>query len=371
VTAAIHIPAVPPPLRTIAEKVHAGVRLDEAESVEVFRSRDLLALGALANVVRERLHGDRTFYNRNFHLNATNVCEASCRFCAFARLEEGMPEAKTFTVPEAVEFVKSQLGNGPTEVHIVNGLHPGLPFSYYEELLRAIKETAPRLHIKGFTAVEIHYYAEKYGMTYEQVLAAFRTAGLGSMPGGGAEIFAARVRRKICKDKADAGQWLEVHRVAHRMGIRSNCTMLYGTVETPEERADHVLRLRALQDETSGFQAFIPLAFHRENSPLQGLPEPTGFDNLLIYAQSRLVLDNVPHLKAYWVMVGEKTAQVALSFGADDLDGTVVSEKIYKMAGSHSPGTLSVDGLRRLIREAGRTPIERDTLYNVLEVPLS
>ncbi len=363
-------PTAPASLANIAEKVHAGVRLDEDEAVQVFQSRDLLTLGQLANVVRERLHGNRTYYNRNFHLNLTNVCEASCRFCAFARLEEGMPQAKTYSVEEAVEFVKQQLPNQPTEVHMVNGLHPGLPFEYYLDVLRAVKQTAPSLVIKGFTAVEIHYYAGKYGMTYEQVLTALRDAGLESMPGGGAEIFAARVRKKICKDKADADQWLEIHRIAHRMGMKTNCTMLYGTVERPEERADHVLRLRALQDETGGFQCFIPLAFHNDNSPLRKLNEPTGFDNLLIYAQSRLVLDNVPHLKGYWVMVGEKVAQISQSFGVNDLDGTVVSEKIYKMAGSTSPNALSTADLRRLITDAGRTPVERDTTYNVVGMPL-
>lgn len=366
----IRKPAAPPSLAKIAEKVYAGVRLDEDEAVEVFRSRDLITLGQLANHMRERLHGDRTFYNRNFHLNLTNVCEASCRFCAFARLEEGMPEAKTFSLEEAVAFVKEQLANDPTEVHIVNGLHPGLPFSYYEDILRGLKEVAPKLHIKGFTAVEVHYYAGKYGMSYEEVIQRLLDAGLGSMPGGGAEIFAPRVRKKICKDKADADQWLEIHRIAHRLGVKTNCTMLYGTVETPDERADHVLRLRSLQDESGGFQCFIPLAFHSENSPLRNLPEPTGFENLLIYAQSRIVLDNVPHLKAYWVQVGEKTAQIAQSFGVNDLDGTVVSEKIYKMAGALTPNLLSVEKLHRLIREAGRQPVERDTLYNVVGMPL-
>lgn len=366
----IRFPAFSGPLARIAEKVHEGVRLDEDEAVEVFRSRDLVALGHLANVVRERLHGDRTFYNRNFHLNLTNVCEASCRFCAFARLEEGMPMAKTYSVEEAVAWVEEHLENDPTEVHIVNGLHPGLSFEFYEDVLRGIRAVAPKLHIKGFTAVEVHYYAEKYGMDYAEVLRRLVDAGLGSMPGGGAEIFAPRARKKLCKDKASADEWLEVHRVAHGMGIKSNCTMLYGTIETPEERADHVLRLRALQDETGGFQCFIPLAFHAENSPLQRLPEPTGFENLLIYAQSRIVLDNIPHLKAYWVQVGEKMAQVAQSFGVNDLDGTVLTEKIYKMAGAKTPNMLSVAQLHRLIREAGRVPVERDTLYNVVEMPL-
>lgn len=349
----------------IARKVDAGERLSFADGVALFGEHDLPALGALANRVRERRHGQRTYFNINTHLNATNVCVASCMFCSFARLEEGMPGAYTMTLDEA----EAKLASRPadlTEIHIVNGLHPGLPFEYYEELLRRIKRARPHLHIKAFTAVEIAYYAELYKMTVEEVLRRLMAAGLGSLPGGGAEVFAARVRRKICADKVDADGWIAIHHTAHRLGLRSNCTMLYGHIETVEERVDHLVRLREAQDVTGGFQTFIPLAFHNENNALERLPGPTGFDDLRMFAVSRLMLDNIPHVKAYWAMLGVKTAQVAQWFGADDIDGTVEEEKIYKMAGSRTPEALTRGDLVRLIRNAGRVPVERDTLYNVL-----
>jgi aminodeoxyfutalosine synthase len=286
-------------------------------------------------------------------------------FCSFARLQEGMPGAYTMSIDEALAKVRARPAD-MTEIHIVNGLHPGLPFSYYEDLLRAIKRERPALHIKGFTAVEIQYYAEHYGMTIEEVLRRLVDAGLGSLPGGGAEVFATRVRQRICRDKVDADGWLAIHRAAHAMGLRSNCTLLYGHIETVEERVDHLVRLRALQDETGGFQTFIPLAFHNENNALQNLPGPTGVDDLRLFAVARLMLDNIAHVKAYWAMLGVKAAQIALWFGADDLDGTVEEEKIYKMAGSRAPDALTRPELVRLIRNAGRVPVERDTLYNVV-----
>jgi aminodeoxyfutalosine synthase len=352
-------------LTDVRARLDAGERLDFSDGVRLFETRDLPGLGALANRARERRHGDRTYFNVNMHLNATNVCVADCRFCSFARLEEGMPGAYTLGVDEAV----AKLAAAPadlTEVHIVNGLHPGLPFSYYEDLLRALKALRPAVHLKAFTAVEIDWFARHYGLPIETVLARLVAAGLGSLPGGGAEVFAPRVRHKICRDKVDADGWLAIHRAAHRMGLRSNCTLLYGHIETVEERIDHLLRLRALQDETGGFQTFIPLAFHNENNALERLPGPTGVDDLVTLAVARLLLDNVPHIKAYWAMLGVKTAQTALWFGADDLDGTVVEEKIYKMAGSKTPDALDRAELVRLIRAAGRTPVERDTLYNVV-----
>ncbi len=336
-----------------------------ADGVALFAEPDLMSLGLLANRVREARHGDRTYFNVNMHVNATNVCVADCKFCSFARLEEGMPGAYTMTVEEAVARVMSRPAD-LTEVHIVNGLHGSLPFSYYEELLRAIKAERPRIHLKAFTAVELYYFATHYKMSVEDVLRRLMAAGLGSLPGGGAEIFAERVRQKICADKVDAGGWLDVHRTAHRMGLRSNCTMLYGHIETAEERVDHLIRLRALQDETGGFQTFIPLAFHNENNALARLPGPTGIDDLRVFAVSRLMLDNIPHVKAYWAMLGVKTAQIAQWWGADDLDGTVEEEKIYKMAGSRAPDALTRAELVRLIRAAGRTPVERDTLYRVV-----
>ena len=349
---------------TIAEKVRNDVLLDQDDGVFLYRYPDLLAVGGLANELRERMHGDRTYFNVNFHINPTNVCEADCKFCSFARLTPESPAAYTMSLDQIRQKLLDRLDQPVTEIHIVNGLHAGLSFDYYTDCLRVLKELRPDVHLKAYTAVEIHYFAEKYGMSVEQVLREFIAAGLGSLPGGGAEIFAERVRHKICKGKADAAQWLEVHRTAHRLGLRSNCTMLYGTIETLEERIDHMLRLRALQAETGGFQTFIPLAFHHEGNDFARLPEPTGVDNLRIYAVARLMLPNIPHIKAYWIMIGVKIAQVSLSFGVDDLDGTVQEEKIYHMAGAETPQAMSRGDLVRLIREAGRTAVERDTLYN-------
>jgi aminodeoxyfutalosine synthase len=348
----------------IAAKVREGIPLDLDDGVFLYEYPDLLALGALANERREALHGDKTFFNVNFHINPTNVCVADCKFCSFARLEPDAPAAYTMSIDEVRQKLVERLHQPVTEIHIVNGLHHDLDFEYYKDCLRVLKQLRPDIHLKAYTAVEIHYFAEKYGLSYEQVLSQLRDAGLDSLPGGGAEIFAERVRRKICRDKANAEQWLEVHRTAHRLGIRSNCTMLYGTVETIEERVDHMLRLRALQAETGGFQTFIPLAFHADGNDLRKLPPPTGIDNLRTYAVGRLMLHNIPHIKAYWIMIGIKTAQIALSFGVDDLDGTVQEEKIYHMAGAETPQALSRTDLVRLIREAGRVAVERDTLYN-------
>ena len=352
----------------IRDKVKAAEPLSFDDAMVLFQHPNLLDVASLANSVRERLHGDRTYFNRNFHINATNVCVASCRFCSFARLEEGAPSAQTLTHEEAWQKLQRRVDAGEpvTEIHIVNGLHPGLPFSYYTELLAGLKRIKPSIHLKAFTAVEIHYYHQRYGMTVQEVLQQLRAAGLDSLPGGGAEIFSPRVRKKICDDKCNAEEWLNIHRLAHNMGMRSNCTMLYGHIETLEERVDHMLRLRALQDETGGFQTFIPLAFHPDNNALMKLPGPTGVEDLRTYAVARLVLHNIPHLKAYWVMLGVKAAQTALWFGADDLDGTVQEEKIYHMAGAETPQTLAPDEIVRLILNAGRTPVERDTLYNVI-----
>ncbi len=352
----------------IRDKVRAAEPLSLEDGVALFRHPNPLEVGALANEVRERLHGDRTYFNRNLHINATNVCEASCMFCSFARLAPGDKGAYTMSLEEAWGKLRTRVeaGDPLTEIHIVNGLHPGLEFDYYTELLAGLKRIQPSIHLKAFTAVEIFYFAKKYGMSIEEVLTKLRAAGLDSLPGGGAEIFASRVRRKICHDKSDADEWLQVHRVAHGMGLRSNCTMLYGTVETIEERVEHLLRLRALQDETGGFQTFIALAFHPDGNPLMKLPGPTGIEDLRTYAVARLMLHNIPHIKAYWIMLGIKTAQTALWFGADDLDGTVQEEKIYHMAGADTPQAMSPAEIVRIIREAGRTPVERDTLYNVI-----
>ena len=353
-------------LGRVADKVVAGERLDLDDGIALIDSPDLAAVGALANLVRQRRHGDKTWFNRNLHINATNVCEASCIFCSFARLKTGDADAYTMSIDEAVGRLAALRHQFVTEVHIVNGLNPDLPFSYYTDLLSALKAERPDLHIKGFTAVEIHYYAEKYGMTYAGVLTALRDAGLDSLPGGGAEIFAPRARRKLCADKVDTDGWLEVHRTAHRLGMRSNCTMLFGSIERPAERIDHLIRLRGLQDETGGFQTFIPLKFHNENNRLRRIREPTDAECLKTLAVSRLMLDNIAHIKAYWPMLGVRVAQLSLAFGVDDLDGTVREERIYHMAGAKTPQALTRSELVALIRRAGRVPIERDTLYRVV-----
>jgi len=357
-------------LGPIRDKVLSAERLSEADGVRLFEARDLAALGALANHVREDRHGDLTFYNRNVHLNPSNVCVASCKFCSFARKDDQRAsEGYTLSLDQAVEKVLSRRPLGVTEVHIVGGLHPDLSFDYYTELLSRLRRAWPALSIKAFTAVEIHFFAEKFGMTHEEVLRRLIEAGLDTLPGGGAEIFAPRVRRKICDDKATAEQWLAVHRTAHRLGVRTNATMLYGHIERLDERVDHMRRLRELQDETGGFQVFIPLAFHPDHNMIgKAYPKPTGYDALRTLAVARLFLDNFDHLKAYWVSLGERLAQAALSFGVDDLDGTVLEERIYHMAGATVPQALSEGTLRKLIRAAGRVPAERDSLYRVLQV---
>ncbi len=369
-------------LDAVARKVIAGERLDAEDGLRLFRTADVGALGALADLARRRLHGDVVTFNRNLHINATNVCEADCTFCSFARSADD-PEAAgawTLSAEQAVARLRREGDAFLTEVHVVNGLNPYLPFRYYTDLLRALKAERPDLHVKGFTAVEIAYFADKYGMSVEAVLRELVAAGLDSLPGGGAEIFAEGARRRLCgappreeaaegrraTPKVGADRWLDVHRTAHRLGLRSNCTMLFGAVESLEDRVDHLLRLRALQDETGGFQCFIPLRYHAANNRMARLGETTGIDVLRTFAASRLILDNVPHLKAYWPMLGVGIAQAALHFGADDLDGTVREERIYHMAGATTPQGLSRAELARLIRHAGRVPAERDTLYRVV-----
>ncbi len=357
-------------LGPIRDKVLAGERLGDAEAVRLLETADLAAVGALANHVREARHGDLTFYNRNVHLNPTNVCVASCKFCSFAREDDQRAsDGYTMSLEDAVHRVLARRALGITEVHIVSGLHPDLPFEYYTELLSRIRKAWPELAIKAFTAIEIHFFAEKFGRSYEQVLRELRAAGMDTMPGGGAEIFASRVRRKICDDKATAEQWLEIHRTAHRLGMKTNATMLYGHIERLDERVDHMRRLRELQDESGGFQVFIPLAFHPEHNMIgKAFPKPTGYDALRTLAVARLYLDNFDHVKAYWVSLGERLAQTSLAFGVDDVDGTVLEERIYHMAGSTVPQALSERTLHELIRAARRVPAERDSLYRVLKV---
>lgn len=356
-------------LLDISRKLEAHERLTVDEGLQLFVAPDLMAVGWLANRERERRHDKRTYFNYNLRLEATNVCAASCLFCSFARLQPGDSGAYTMTLEQVLAKLRQRADQPLTEVHIVNGLHPGLPFSYYQSLLTGLKSIRPDIHLKCFTAVEIAYFADLYGMRDEQVLRGLRDAGLDSLPGGGAEIFAERVRRKICHDKCGADRYLEIHRTAHRLGMRTNVTMLYGHIETLEERVDHLLRIRALQDETGGFQAFIPLAFHPEHNQMRKLPAPSASETLRVHAVARLMLDNVDHIKAYWVSSGVELSQTALWFGADDLDGTVQEESIYHMAGSDSPSALKPAAIERLIWDAGRQPIERDTLYNVIREP--
>lgn len=353
----------------VAARVEARERLTLEDGVRLFECPDLLAVGHLANRERERRHGKLTYYNFNIRLEATNVCVASCLFCSFARLTPDSPSAYTLSIEQVLDKLRQRVHQPLTEVHVVNGLHPDLPFEYYTDMLRGLKQVRPGIHLKCFTAVEIAFFADIYKMTDREVLEKLMDAGLDSLPGGGAEIFAPRVRRKISHDKADADRYLSVHRTAHELGMRTNVTMLYGHIETYEERVDHMLRARALQDETGGFQAFIPLAFHPDNNQMRKLPPPTATDTLRTHAVSRLMLDNIAHVKAFWIATGVEVAQQALWFGADDLDGTVQEEKIYHMAGARTPEIMSTAAIRRLIRAAGRAPVERDTLYNVVTGP--
>src|SRR5437870_2622932 len=351
-------------LSDIADKLDAGTRLGLADGIRLFESPDLLAVGWLANREREKRHGAKTFYNYNLRLEATNVCVASCLFCAFARLKPGDDGAYTMSLEQAWDKLRQRAHQPLTEIHVVNGLHPDLPFDYYTEMLRGFKRIRPTIHLKCFTAFEIAFFADLYGMTDMLVLRELMAAGLDSLPGGGAEIFADRVRRKIANDKCGTERYLDIHRTAHRLGLRSNVTMLYGHIETPEERVDHMLRSRALQDETGGFQAFIPLAFHPDNNQMRKLPAPSAADSLRVHAVSRLMLDNIAHVKAFWIATGVEVAQTALWFGVDDLDGTVQEEKIYHMAGARTPEWMTTRDIERLIRAAGREPVERDTFYN-------
>ena len=355
-----------PRLRLIADKVLAGERLNADEGLTLFESIDLLAVGWLANHVREKRHGDICYYNVNRHINPTNVCGAHCKLCAFGR-DASSPGAYTFSLDEIFARAAEGVAEGATEFHIVGGLHPDLPFSYYLDLIRGIKQRHPLVHLKAFTMVEVGYYSRISKLSIRDTLLAMKEAGVDSLPGGGAEIFAPRVRKVICDHKVSGQMWLKIARTAHEVGLRSNATMLYGHIETPEERVSHLLDLRELQDETHGFVAFIPLQFHPDNTGLSHVPKPTAFDDLKTIAVSRLLLDNFDHIKAYWIMLTPRVAQVALRFGANDLDGTVVEEKIYHDAGASTPQGLTHAELERLIRAAGRVPVERDTLYRKVD----
>jgi aminodeoxyfutalosine synthase len=353
-------------LERIREKVEAGERLSYDDGVAMFRSPDLLALGYMANIVRERLHGDVTYFNVNRHINPTDVCVAQCRLCAFGKQKKD-PTAYTMSLEQVWEVAGKGWSEQITEFHIVGGLHPELNLDWFCQMLRGLKERYPQIHLKAFTMVEIGYFARREKISIREVLQRLRDAGMDSLPGGGAEVFSERVRRIICDHKLTGDEWLETARTAHELGLHSNCTMLYGHIENEEDRADHLVRLRALQDETRGFVTFIPLAFHPDNTALAHIPKTTGFDDLKNIAISRLMLDNIPHIKAYWVMMTPKVAQVALRFGANDIDGTVVEEHIYRDAGSTVPQSMRRGELLRLIKLAGRKPVERDTLYRPVE----
>lgn len=353
------------PLGDVAVKVLAGRRLSREDGIKLWKSNDLLAIGLLSDYARQRKVGNDVFFINNAHINHTNVCRNLCELCAFGK-KPGDKGAYTLSIEEIAARAGKLRGLGITEVHIVGGLNENLPFSYYEEMLRTVKEILPDAHIQAFDAVEIDFFSEVSGLSLEEVLLRLKEAGLGSLPGGGAEIFNPAVRKRICSRKIGAGRWLEVHEKAHRLGLRSNATMLYGHLESIEDRVDHLLALRELQDRTGGFLSFIPLAFHPKNTSFDHLPKTTGMMDLKSLAIARLMLDNFDHIKAFWIMITPKVAQVALSFGVDDLDGTVREEHIAHEAGAETAQYQPQEAFLQMIREAGRTPVERDTLYNVV-----
>jgi len=354
-------------LSEIAQKVERGERLSREDAMYLMHSNDLIFIGELAKKVKERKSGRRVYFNVNRHINLTNVCISRCKFCAFSR-DLVDADAYTMTLDNVMEIAQSARNTGITEFHIVSGLHPDLPFDYYLEVISCLKNIMPEVHIQAFTAVEIHYFAKISTLSVSEVLTRLKEAGLGSLPGGGAEILNSRVRAAVCSKKATSEEWLEVMRTAHSMGLKSNATMLFGHMETGQERIEHLLRLRDLQDKTEGFQSFIPLPFHPQNTQLQGFSKPSAFESLKMLAVSRLVLDNFPHVKAFWIMLGLKVAQLSLLFGVDDLDGTVVEERITHAAGAETGQSISREELLDLILATGSTPVERDTLYNFVRI---
>lgn len=370
------LPLSDPRLEPIAAKVLAGERLTFDDGLALYASHDLPAIGALANRVREARHGAKTYYNINLHINPTNTCFMSCKFCAFGR--KAFDDKSYILTPEQiVERARAQMPAGATEIHLVGGLDPRLKVQYYCAYISTLKAAFPDVHIKTLTPVEVVYIAKISKISIREVLEQLLEAGMGSMPGGGAEIFDDEVRDRICEHKCDAAGWFETHRELHKLGLKSNCTMLIGHLEEPRHRVDHLVRLRTHQDEWAefdaegklvrGFQCFIPLSFHPANTELGHLPGPTGFEEMQNLAIARLMLDNIPNIKAYWITLGIKAAQTAQWFGANDIDGTVTHEEIYHDAGSDTPQSISVEEMRRVIRAAGRVPVERDSVYNELE----
>jgi len=353
------------PLAVVEEKVARGERLSASDGVTLFASHDLVRIGRMADGLRRARVGDDAYFVVNRHINYTNVCRNRCRFCAFSRTE-GEPGAYTLTVDEVLEKAREGVEQGATEIHVVGGEHPALPYASIRAMVAGIRELSAEVHIKAFTASEIVHFAQAEGTSEEHILRDLQSTGLDSLPGGGAEILAEGVRRQVCPSKISGERWLDVHRLAHSLGLKTNATMLYGHVESYEDRVDHLLRLREAQDATGGFQAFIPLAFQPKNSELSDLPPTTGTDDLKTMAVARLLLDNFPHIKTYWVMTGLKLAQTALFFGADDMDGTVVEEVISLLSGAGHGQTVAKSELVRVIADAGRIPVERDALYRVV-----
>jgi len=351
-------------LKTIQDKVHAGRRLSDEDALALFRTRDILSVGEMADFANRRKNGDRVYFIVNRHINPTNICVNRCQFCAFSKTK-GEPLAYTMTMEEVMRRAEEASRQKATELHIVGGLHPDLPFDFYLLMLRTLRDRFPAMHIQAFTAVEIDYFSRITGLPLRDVILELKEAGLGSLPGGGAEIFAPEVRNRICPEKISGDRWLEVMDAVHAEGLRSNATMLYGHVETLESRVDHLRRLREMQDRTGGFQSFIPLAFHPKNTQI-AKGYTTGLEDLLSLAVARLYLDNFHHIKSFWIMVGPKLAQISLHFGVDDIDGTVVEEKITHAAGAQAGQEMTVSDLVTMIRQAGRVPVERDTLYNVV-----
>jgi aminodeoxyfutalosine synthase len=356
-------------LKTIGEKVLSAERLTPEEGLLLFEKGELAYLGALANAVRVRMHGDKTYFNRNFHIEPTNVCVFTCKFCSYSRLYKNREEGWELSIDQMLDIVKKYDGQPVTEVHIVGGVHPKMNLDFFVELLQKIRAHRPDLHLKGFTAVELDYMFRKAKVSVEEGMRMLHDAGLQSMPGGGAEIFHPDIRAQICHDKVDADGWLHIHKTAHLLGMHTNATMLYGHLEQFWHRIDHMERLRSLQDETKGFNTFIPLKFRNKDNEMAHIPETSVVEDLRLYAVARLYMDNFPHLKAYWPMLGRNTAQLTLSFGVNDLDGTIDdTTRIYSMAGSEEQNpSMNTAQLAMLIKQAGRRPVERDTVYNEIK----
>ena len=356
-------------LKKIAEKVKQQIRISDEEGILIFEKGSLPFVGVLANFIRERLHGDTTYFNRNFHIEPTNVCVFSCKFCSYSRLYAKKEEGWELSIEQMLDIVKTYDGKPITEVHIVGGVHPKMNMAYFIELMQKIKAHRPDLHVKAFTAVELDYMFRKAKLTVEEGMKQLHDAGLDSLPGGGAEIFAPEIREQICADKVDGAGWLQIHETAHNLGMHTNATMLYGHIEKYEHRIDHMRRLRELQDKTGGFNTFIPLKFRNQDNDMSYVTESTITEDMRLYAIARIYLDNFPHLKAYWPMLGRDNAQLSLSFGVNDIDGTIDdSTKIYSMAGSEEQTpAMSTEQLVTLIKQVKRKPVERDTLYNVVK----